>query len=161
MPEDDDLNYLKRIANPVCCLTKTQQTMLGSFKKNVDRQSQSRQVRLRILAEKRNRIHTPSVVDEQSDVSEHMKHSEEPTESDEPSESETQKTPETAFRMFTPPTPVRPLYVKPVTPIPVTPLPVEDAYEDSDMDRKLYEDELDSRMEDLGIGKQQDESIRT
>jgi hypothetical protein len=27
--------------------------------------------------------------------------------------------------------------------------------------RKIYEDELDSRMEDLGIGKQQDESIRT
>ena len=86
-----------------------------------------------------------------------MKHSEEPTESEqseELSEPDTEKTPEPPFRMFTPPTPQRPLPVK-RSPIP------EDVSEDSDMGRKLYEDELDSRMEDLGTGKQQDESIRT
>jgi hypothetical protein len=33
--------------------------------------------------------------------------------------------------------------------------------EDTDLGRRLYEDELNSRMQDLGIGKQGDESVRT
>jgi hypothetical protein len=150
MPTDTEICYLKRIANPVCTLSRTQKSMIGSFRQNVNRQNQSRQARLRILAEKRSRINSPppSVVDEESDASDVSKHSEQPTESEELSEPDTIKTPEPPFRMYTPP------------PIQRT-LPTEDTSEDSDMGRKIYEDELDSRMEDLGIGKQQDESIRT
>ena len=61
------------------------------------------------------------------------------------------------FRMSTPPVEPCRMFTPPV-PIPST---KDDVSEDSDFGRKLYEDELESRMQDLGIGKQKDESIRT
>ena len=59
---DAEICYLKRISNPVCTLSRTQKSMIGNFRQNVDRQHQSRQARLRILAEKRSRINTPPSV---------------------------------------------------------------------------------------------------
>jgi hypothetical protein len=170
--DSDNLGYYKRISNPLCTLSKTQKGMLGNFKKNVSRQTQSRQTRLRILAEKRSRVNHPvdsyeqagslpssDAVSEPSDVSDSLSE-----------ETVAPVKPRVPFQMF-PPSPTPTLTP---TPFPTpnrspTPNPTPTGFvtkddppsEDSELGRKLYEDDLDSRMQNLGIDKQQDESIRT
>jgi hypothetical protein len=41
--KDDITSYYKRLANPVCTLSRTQKGMIGNYNKVVTRQAQSRQ----------------------------------------------------------------------------------------------------------------------
>ena len=153
----DNLEYYKRLSNPMCTLSKTQKGMLGHFKSDVSRQAQSRQTRLRILAAKRSRVHTPDA-SEHSDPSDRSGPSERSDPFDPSDQSDhsfdghssrgsNHSTP--PYSPFTLPFPV---------PAPV-PAPV---YTDTHAERRMYEDDLDSRMQDLGIKKNtDDESIRT
>jgi hypothetical protein len=180
---DSNTAYYKRIANPICTLSTTQKGMIGNYKKVVSRQSQSRQTRLLILAEKRSRLQhhedpsdcsevdPPSERDagpsEASDASEAYEASEESMRMDARSVGSSRKSvpirrasfipPPEPFRMFTPPPEPFRMFTPPVTIPPIK----DDTSEDSDLGRKLYKDELESRMQDMGMGKQPDESIRT
>ena len=67
--------YYRKLANPICTLSHAQRNMMGEFTRGLDRQTKSRETRLKILAAKRGRTAYSDVSDSESvstDISEFM-----------------------------------------------------------------------------------------
>ena len=153
--------YFKRISNPLSTISKEQKDMMGSFRKNINRQKRSRETRLRILAERRAR--TPAPVSDDSDVSScrtaALSSSDvvvTDTDTDTDIEFETP-----APRVVPPPSPA-PLPTPPATPQLPRPPPLSSPFSapvptsasssaHTHDNSALYADELDARMSDLGL----------